>query len=310
MHVLIVDDNEIDCITTHSFVQKAGMNGLVATNATQALEIISNTDATPEIIVVDWMMPGMNGLELCQKIRSLKLAITPYIIMITSNSLGEIEQEALDVGADDFIHKPIHGAVFIARLRVGARIVEMQKKLLSLANTDELTGLLNRRAAIKACQAHLARLARSDKPISHCLIIADIDFFKQINDNYGHDIGDRVLIDVSNRLRNNLRPFETVSRFGGEEFLIYCEVTEEDAEGLLSRLRKAISSTPYAYNNLILNVTMSFGGVVLTKKDTHLDISEFIKKADNLLYEVKHNGRDGFRVRVCSSVEETKQDLN
>ncbi|SFK38583.1 GGDEF domain-containing response regulator [Methylophaga sulfidovorans] len=302
MHVLIVDDNEIDIITTSSFVQKAEMNLFVADSATKALEIISNRETTPEIIVVDWMMPDVNGLELCQKIRALNLAVTPYIIMVTSNSLGQIEQKALDVGADDFIEKPIHGAVFIARLRVGARIVEMQKKLLSLAHTDELTGLLNRRAAIKACKAHIVRLSRADMPLSHCLIISDIDFFKSINDTYGHQIGDRVLVDVAKRMRNSIRPFETAARFGGEEFLIYCEATEEEAELILSRMLKAISSSPYIYNDLSLNVTMSFGGVVISKHDTQHNINDFIKKADNLLYEVKNNGRNNYKVVPFSSV--------
>ncbi len=301
MHVLIVDDNEIDSTTTSSFVQKAEMNVLVADNATKALEIISNRETTPEIIVVDWMMPDVNGLELCEKIRALNLTITPYIIMITSNSLGQIEQKALDVGADDFIEKPIHGAVFIARLRVGARIVEMQKKLLSLAHTDELTGLLNRRAAIKACETHLSRLSRTSLPLSHCLIISDIDFFKNINDTYGHLIGDRILIEVANRMRNSIRPFETVARFGGEEFLIYCEATEEEAELILNRMLKAISSSPYSYNDLSLNVTMSFGCVVINKQDTKHNINEFIKKADNLLYEVKNDGRNNYKVVTFSS---------
>ncbi|MFC6804265.1 PleD family two-component system response regulator [Methylophaga thalassica] len=127
MQVLVVDDNEIDCLTTGSFVEKANMNLLVANDPYSALEIIANQEITPEIIVVDWIMPKMNGLELCQKIRELKFTITPYIIMVTSNSLGENEQNALDVGADDFIEKPIHGAIFISRLRVGARIINLQK---------------------------------------------------------------------------------------------------------------------------------------------------------------------------------------
>ena len=221
----------------------------------------------------------------------------------TSNSFGQIEQKALDVGADDFIEKPIHGAVFIARLRVGERIVKMQQKLLSLADTDELTGLLNRRAAIKACETHLARLARSDKSISHCLIIADIDFFKHINDTYGHQIGDRVLTDVSNRMRNSIRPFETAARFGGEEFLIYCEATEAEADIILRRLRQAIASSEYCYNNISINVTMSFGCVVINKHDTKHTINEFIKKADDLLYEVKNDGRNDYKLASYSSIE-------
>ncbi|HIC47040.1 MAG TPA: diguanylate cyclase [Methylophaga aminisulfidivorans] len=306
MHVLIVDDNDIDCLITISFVEKAGMNAITVNNATKALEITSKRDTTPDIIVVDWMMPEVNGLELCQKIRALNLTITPYIIMVTSNSLGQIEQTALEVGADDFVEKPIHGAVFIARLKVGARIVAMQKKLLSLADTDELTGLLNRRAAIKACEIHLARLARSDKPVSHCLIIADIDFFKNINDTYGHQIGDRVLNDVSNRMRNSIRPFETAARFGGEEFLVYCEATETEASIILNRMRQAISSSQYSYNGISINVTMSFGCVVINKRDAKHNINEFIKKADDLLYEVKNQGRNNFKVAPYSDVDNNK----
>ena len=296
MNVLVVDDNKMDLMIVASFVEKAGMRFIEAETASQALELISDRVVKPDIIVVDWLMPDMDGFELCRLIRNLTLDIKPYIIIITASELIEVEHRALDQGADDFIEKPLDGNVFIARLKVGAKLIKMQKKLIELAQTDELTGLLNRRAGIQSFENHLSRLGRADENSEHCLIIGDIDHFKAINDNYGHLMGDRVLIEIAKRMRETIRPFETVARFGGEEFLIYCEANRTEAEFILKRLKQAISSSQVKLDNQMIQVTMSFGCTIIGQNEAKNSPDSFIAKADKLLYQVKDEGRNDFKI--------------
>jgi len=296
MNVLVVDDNKMDLMIIKSFVEKAEMSFIEAESASEALNLITQRTVSPDIIVVDWLMPDMDGLELCRLIRNLNLDITPYIIIITASELIEVEYRALDQGADDFIEKPLDGNVFIARLRVGAKLIKMQKKLIELAQKDDLTGLCNRRAGIQSFENHLSRLARSSEQTEHCLIIADIDHFKSINDNYGHLMGDRVLIEIAKRLRETIRPFETVARFGGEEFLIYCEANRTQAEFILKRLKQAISSSLVNLENEMIPVTMSFGCTIIRQYEAKNSPDSFIAKADKLLYQVKDEGRNDFKI--------------
>ncbi len=296
MNVLIVDDNDMDLMIIKSFVKAAEMTAIEAKNGHEALQLIADRKVIPDIIVLDWLMPDIDGFELCKKIRALNLEVIPYIILITSSQWTEVEQRSLEIGADDFIEKPVDGNNFIARVRVGERLINMQKKLIELAQTDELTKLLNRRAGIQAIESHLSRLTRSPKPIEHCLIIADIDYFKLINDKHGHLAGDQVLVEIAKRMRESIRPFETVVRFGGEEFLLYCEAGINECEIILNRLKHAVANPPVTINKVSIPVTMSFGCVIIRQPEANQSLDIFIAKADELLYQVKEAGRNDFKI--------------
>jgi diguanylate cyclase (GGDEF)-like protein len=290
--VLIVDDNPIDLAVTENLIRHAKHEVTAVTSAHEALDII-NSDSPPDIILLDWMMPEIDGLQLCVEIRKIALPVSPYIIMVTSNDWSGAEVNALDLGADDFIEKPVSAEKFLARLSVASRFIASQKKLLELAHKDELTGLLNRRAGIQAITNQLSRLKRSGLN-EHCLIIADIDHFKQINDQYGHMFGDEVLKGVAAKLLQSVRPFESVTRFGGEEFLIFCEANKHNIDTILARLTHNVSSQSYATNGSRVQVTMSFGCLIVTKPAAEIGVEKLIHAADSLLYLAKDSGRNRY----------------
>ncbi|MDX1573122.1 MAG: diguanylate cyclase [Methylophaga sp.] len=301
MDILIVDDSELDNLICSKFVEVAEFNPKSASSAQEAMHILATSEFPPEVIVIDWMMPDMDGIELCKAIRQINLSIRPYIIMITASLVDDIEMDALESGADDFIEKPLSANKFIARLKVGYRLITTQKKLIELAHTDVLTGLLNRRAAMIELEKNLARLFRISAPAEHSLIICDIDHFKKINDVYGHSAGDEVLIEVAKRLADTIRPFENVSRIGGEEFLIYCEASRDVIDRILQRLKDNISQKPISIGDASIQVTMSFGCVMISNAAPQLSLDFYIRMADELLYEMKRAGRNGYKIAIAES---------
>ncbi|MCX4189246.1 diguanylate cyclase [Methylophaga sp. OBS3] len=300
MDVLIIDDNPIEREILSAFVRKAGYHPITADGAEQALALLSKRETPPEIIVIDWMMPEIDGLQLCAEIRKQERIPRPYIIMVTSSHQENIELTALDLGADDFIEKPVNGSLFMARLKVGKRLVDAQKKYIQLAHTDELTGLLNRRAGLNDVDNHIARLFRASPNTEHCLIMCDIDHFKKVNDNYGHSVGDELLLMVAKTLKNLVRPFETVARLGGEEFLIYCEANRHEIEVILQRLLKAIRSLVIHHEMELVSATMSFGCLVINNQLPRFSTDKYLTLADDLLYRVKNNGRNAFAIRAIN----------
>lgn len=300
MDVLIIDDNPIEREILSAFVRKAGYHPITADGAEQALAVLSKRETPPEVIVIDLMMPDIDGLQLCAEIRKQESTLRPYIIMVTSSHQENIELSALDLGADDFIEKPVNGSLFMARLRVGNRLVDAQKKYIQLALTDELTGLLNRRAGLKDIDNHLARLFRRPPNTEHCLIMCDIDYFKKVNDNYGHAAGDELLIKVAKTLKNLVRPFETVARLGGEEFMVYCEANHLEIQVILQRLLKAIQSLVIHHDMMPISTTMSFGCLVINNQLPRFSTDKYLTLADDLLYGVKNNGRNAFAIRAIN----------
>lgn len=294
MNILIVDDNEIDLEANAFLIQEAGHTPIKCNSAVKALEFFGSDSNSPNLIITDWNMPDMDGSELCQRLRGLPFSISPYIILTTADSLDDAEINALEHGADDFIEKPMSLRSLKARIRVAERIVSTQLNLRNLALTDGLTGLLNRRAGMTAIQTQLARLNRQDDKVHGCMIMCDIDYFKRINDTYGHTAGDIVLKEISSRLSESLRPFDTVCRYGGEEFLIFCEAGEMDIITILDRIMAAVSTEPVLLDtNEVLRVTLSMGCFINNTAE-QLSMSDRIKKADAMLYQAKEAGRNRY----------------
>lgn len=304
MDVLIVDDNPIDLAITARFVKEVGHNPISCQSGKEALAYFQS-DLAPNLIITDWHMPEMDGSELCQKLRTLPSSITPYIIMTTADTLDDAEVNALETGADDFIEKPMSIRSFSARIRVAERIISAQLKLRNLALTDELTGLFNRRAGMNSIQSQLARMTRHEQG-QGCMILSDIDYFKRINDTYGHGVGDIVLKEVSSRLIESLRPFDTVCRYGGEEFLIYCETSDlgqSEIEAMLRRVKNIITNEPVLVDDdVALNVTISIGCYAHSQSEK-LSMSQLINHADRLLYEAKGSGRNCYVSNLGAMVE-------
>lgn len=232
----------------------------------------------------------------------MKRLVMPYIIIMTGSTSvpDDIHSEALHLGADDFIEKPLDFKRVAGTLRAADRVISTQLRLVTmnerldqLASNDELTGLLNRRAGLDNYRVNLSRLKRTLNQ-SACVILCDIDHFKSINDTYGHAVGDKVLIDIAQRLKHALRPFDVICRYGGEEFFLFCEVDSALAYKLLERLLSCISSDPVKMKNKSLDVTMSIGCYLINDQDSLLAPSTMIDHADTALYEAKANGRNGY----------------
>jgi len=308
MKILIVDDDPMTLALISGLVSAADYRPIEATNAQQAFEILKS-DPSPMVVLLDWMMPGMDGPTLCKKIRETDLGYSPYIVMVTAKEDQKAQVQALTMGADDFLTKPVESHLLLARIKVAERIIGYQQalmrandKLADLAYIDELTQIPNRRSGLESITKEQQRIQRSPDS-SACLILVDIDYFKRINDSYGHDVGDQVLIEFAKRINARLRPFDIFCRYGGEEFLIFCEVSDSDVEPLLERLRSKIRSLPFVIAEQSLQITASFGAVCVTQ-DNRLELEQLIKISDEALYNAKGNGRDRYELVRLEAAEQ------
>ncbi len=311
--ILVVDDIPDNLKLLAGDVEDAGHEVLVASSGKDALKIVHQEG--PEIIITDWMMPEMDGLDLCQAIRSSEGVGIAYIIVLTAYSDMQQLVKAFEAGADDFLAKPYYEQELLARIKAGIRITGLEKNLARerrsvfkanaelavlnnrlhhMATTDELTGLFNRREAMRAIEEQWATSVRSDQPLS--CIIFDIDHFKRYNDTYGHDVGDIVLKATSTTVRRAARLGERVYRIGGEEFLIIMPLTNID-QALLAgeRIRSTVEKNNILVNDTSLIVTISVGAAELNSSVSSPD--ELLKKADEALYVAKNSGRN----RVCAA---------
>src|ERR1700723_2353102 len=229
--VLAVDDSAIyRKLGEHSLAEQE-YEVLYAKNGREALDLFA--EHKPAVVITDWSMPDISGLELCRRIRRDFQGLHSHLILLTSNSDKEQVIEGLAAGADDYLTKPFHSGELLARVGVGQRIIELHRQIATknrlleeLALTDALTGLPNRRAIDVWASRQLSAAARHDFPI--WVVMADLDFFKKINDTYGHDVGDVVLKSFAQILTEHTRQSDICGRLGGEEFLVVITHAEKE----------------------------------------------------------------------------------
>lgn len=297
MRILVVDD---DPLTLHMVVYRLRQWGHDVTSCTDgdsAWKVLAR-GSVPNVAIVDWIMPGLNGPELCQKIRGRTDCPYVYIVMLTGRNNPEDLIAGLDAGADDYLTKPFHLGELDARLRAGKRIVDLQNELISARETlriqamqDPLTQILNHGAIVDSLLREIDRAHREQQPLS--LILADLDGFKNVNDSYGHVAGDQVLVEVARRMRFCLRSYDAIGRYGGEEFLMVLPNSDAaQAVRLAERIRVAISQKPFRVHNTDLTVTVS-QGVTTWTDPCPIPIEHLIQSADGVLYLVKNSGRNG-----------------
>ncbi|MBW1863654.1 MAG: diguanylate cyclase, partial [Deltaproteobacteria bacterium] len=265
----------------------------------EAWEIIQSPEA-PNLVISDCEMPRMDGLELCRKIRRMDLEGYIYCILLTAKGGQEDVLEGLKAGADDFLAKPFNPQELKYRTRIGERIIRLKQKILELAGTDALTGLLNRRALMERMEQEIERSMRENDLFS--LILSDIDYFKKVNDTFGHQAGDLVLRKFSHQLTTVTRPYDFVGRYGGEEFIAFLPGAGVfQAETIAERMRKRVEEMTIMLpdDSGPVRITASFGvASLLMKSGDTLDL--IIKRADDALYRAKREGRN----RVCVTSEE------
>jgi two-component system cell cycle response regulator len=260
------------------------------------------TQHHPALVIVDWIMPDLTGIEICKHIRSKTQASYTYIILLTGKSEKESVVEGLAAGADDYLTKPFNPEELIARVGVGLRITRLQREievknamLQELALTDPLTSLPNRRAVEDWAARQLSGAARYG--FSFWVALADLDHFKTVNDTHGHDAGDTVLKAFSQILKTKSRRSDICGRIGGEEFLfVLTHATKEDAKRVIECVRAELEATEFNFNGNSLTVTASFGLAGFTGKKAP-DFNRLVAQADSALYSAKRLGRN--RVEVA-----------
>ena len=299
--VLVVDDDPATLRLIAKITSATGYRVVTAKDGQEALDRI--LAICPDMLVTDWEMPGLNGPQLCRKLRQENLPRYVYTLLLTAKSRSEEMVEGLDAGADDFISKPIQPAILIARLKAGARTVAMERRLRDMAKLDPLTGVLNRRAFYEQFVAEWDRASRYGHPLS-CVMI-DLDFFKKVNDTLGHAAGDAVLQRIAHLLESHQRSSDMFARFGGEEFcVLLAETDEAGAARWAERFRQAIAEAQIPYSGQMLSVTGSLG-VAARKPDTNSP-DALVALADQALGVAKAAGRN--RVVRFSSLADAGPD--
>jgi two-component system, cell cycle response regulator len=296
MKILIADDESVSRRLLQALLTKWGYEVVSVEDGNAAWEQLSAQDA-PRIALLDWMMPGQNGVDVCARMRRLRPEPYTYILLLTAKDAKESVVEGLEAGADDYLTKPYHPMELKARLHVGLRLLELEDRLVQDRETmkfkathDTLTEVWNRGAILETLGREVSRFQRERTSLG--LLIADIDHFKAVNDTYGHLAGDSVLREITQRMQGSVRPYDAVGRYGGEEFLVVlpgCNTVEtaEKAE----QLRNAIARTPIETPSGPVQITTSFGGVA-TANYPEGNVKQFLQLADSALYRAKEEGRN------------------
>jgi len=296
MKVLVADDSLMMRRLLGSHLAGWGYDVVSVEDGAAAWDVLSSEEAPP-IAILDWMMPKQTGVELCRLVRALKREQYTYLLLLTSRGLREDIVEGLSAGADDYIIKPFDKHELEVRLRAGRRIIDLQQELFRTqealriqATRDSLTGAWNRAQILMILEREMVRSEREGRPLG--LLLMDLDHFKQVNDTYGHQVGDQVLEEVTERVMRVMRVYDSFGRYGGEEFIGV--VPGCDAAGLCSqaeRLRQALGDEPYHVGGHRLQLTASFG-LTTFEPGTPSSMDLLVRAADCALYEAKRNGRN------------------
>ena len=290
--ILIVDDTPTNIhVLAETMLNEYRIK--VATNGKSALEIMEKEGSKPDIVLLDIMMPEMDGYEVCRRIRQNPGTQEIPVIFITAKKDKLDEEYGLNLGAMDFITKPFNAAIVKARVRNHIDLKKKKDLLESLALIDGLTGIPNRRRLDESLETEWKRCLRSGKPLS--VAMADIDFFKAYNDNYGHGAGDDCLKRIAHVLASSLaRPSDMVARYGGEEFVAILPDTDLAGAHVLAERwcrNVAAAAVPHAYSSAASHVSISVG-YSSQIPSANLSSGTLLEMADKMLYQAKAAGRN------------------
>ncbi len=297
MQVLVVDDSAVYRKLIGDCLRSWGFGVTLAKSGSEAWQILQQPDS-PKLVLLDWVLPDLDGIELCQRIRKVGSSGTyVYVILLTSNEGRQNMLDAMQAGSDDYLVKPFDELELKARLLVGKRILDLQEQLVSAreamrhaATHDSLTGLMNRGEIFSMLERELERARRERSPVG--VILGDIDHFKSVNDTLGHLFGDEALREIGRRLQSQLRVYDGVGRYGGEEFLLVlpnCDLT--NALLRANEIREIVAGSPVLCSGVEKSVTMSMG-VTVSNCSGKGEVEDLLSRADTALYKAKDNGRN------------------
>jgi diguanylate cyclase (GGDEF)-like protein len=308
LKILIAEDNTVSRRLLETCLTKWGYEVISAEDGSEAWEVLKGEDP-PRLAILDWMMPKIDGVQVCRKVRKGPQEPYIYILLLTAKDEKSDLVKAMEAGADDYLTKPFEPDELKVRLRAGRRIIELQEEVVSTrealriqATHDSLTALWNRSAILDILRRELARANREGTPVG--IAMADLDHFKQVNDSYGHMAGDTVLRDAAKRMLSSVRPYDAIGRYGGEEFLIVVPGCNE--QGVLSaadRIRLSICEKPMTTPDAIISVTISLGAAA-TDPAQKIDMKSLIRIADAALYTAKGRGRNRVEVTPLADLSE------
>lgn len=294
--VLVADDDIMFRRILQHWLESWGYHTVLAEDGVAAWSILQR-EHPPELLILDWVMPGIEGPELCRRIREQPRSPYQYILLATGKGDKQDVVRGLEAGADDYLTKPFDRNELRARLSVGRRILTLQQDLINARDTlqfqathDVLTGIWNRGSVLDQLQRELERAKRAHTSTS--LLMLDLDHFKKINDTLGHLTGDAVLKEVAKRIAHSVRAYDLVGRYGGEEFLVVlpgCDQTQVEQNA--NRIRLAIASAPVVSGSSEIAVTASIGATSVTDEVASSE-QEMLLVADRALYEAKNSGRN------------------
>ena len=297
--VLVADDSAVYRKLAEQSLREEDCSLLFASSGHKAIAIFEKEH--PALVITDWVMPDITGIELCQRIRANARLSYTYIIIVTSRAEKDMVVKGLSVGADDYLTKPFHRNELLARVRVGRRLIELHRQieaknrlLEELALTDALTGLPNRRAIEEWASRQISGAARHGFPI--WVVMIDLDRFKCVNDTYGHDAGDLVLQRFAAVLKANTRLSNLSGRIGGEEFIqVLTHADEQAIRVAIERVRKQFATERFLFGGAAVTFTASFGAAGFYGK-TPPPFSQLLSRADAALYKAKHLGRNRIEI--------------
>lgn len=303
MKILIAEDDPVSRRLLEATLSSWGHEVIVTRNGKEAMAILRAPDP-PKLAILDWMMPGMNGVDVCRRLRKAQKEDYIYVIVLTGKSNTDDILECMVAGADDYITKPFKAGELKARIFAANRIVKLHEQFIQVqtqlqrrATHDFLTGLWNRAGILDILHKELSRAQRDNTSVA--VMLGDLDHFKAVNDTYGHNAGDIVLKEAARRMVGAVRPYDGFGRYGGEEFLIVvprCDITF--AGEVSQRIRKALCKGPVDCDGQEVQVTMSIG-VTSVCGASPGDSDAIIQSVDAALYIAKETGRN--RVEVADS---------
>jgi len=299
MRILIADDSIVSRHLLDATLRKWGYEVVIASDGMEAWNALKAADS-PRIAILDWMMPGLTGPEVCKRVRENSQgsdAPYTYMLLLSSKSQREDLIEGLESGADDYLTKPFDQHELKVRLRAGTRIIDLQRELLAArealqeqATKDFLTHLWNRSSILDILQRELVRGTRENRPVG--VVLADLDRFKNVNDSFGHFAGDALLREFSRRMLLTMRVYDSIGRYGGEEFLtILPGCDEKCCANQAERMRVALANEPMAIGEAGLTITASFGATSW-RSGMAVDAENLIRTADSAMYRAKNQGRN------------------